>query len=70
MAFINLFATRGIFFFIMGNKLNSIRKEKREDANLIPRELKDLVKITVEREQSLQINFELLLSVIFYIIVT
>lgn len=70
MAFINLFATRGIFFFIMGNKLNSIRKEKREDANLIPRELKDLVKITVEREQSLQINSELLLSVIFYIIVT
>lgn len=38
------------FFFIRGNKLNSIRKEKREDANLIVRELRSLVKITVERE--------------------
>lgn len=50
MAFINLPTTRGsIFFFIMGNKLNSIRKEKREDANLILRERKNLVKITAER---------------------
>ena len=70
-AFINLFTTRGVFFFffIMGNKLNSIRKEKREDANLILRELKNLMKIIEEREQCLQINSELLLSVIFYIMV-
>ena len=53
----------------MGNKLNSIRKEKREDANLILRELKNLMKIIEEREQCLQINSELLLSVIFYIMV-
>lgn len=74
VAFINLFTTRGgffvFFFLIMGNKFNSIRKEKREDANLILSELKNLVKITVEREQSLKINSELLLSVIFYIMVT
>lgn len=71
VAFINLFTTRGgfFFFFIMGNKLNSIRKEKREDANLVLRELKNLMKIIEEREQCLQINSELLLSVIFYIMV-
>ena len=40
----------------MGNKLNSIRKEKREDANLVLRELKNLTKIIEEREQCLQIN--------------
>lgn len=34
----------------MGNKFNLIRKEKREDVNLISRELKDFVKIIVERE--------------------
>ena len=69
-AFINLFTTRGVFFFfIMGNKLKTIRKEKREDANLILRELKNLMKIIEEREQCLQIKSELLLSVIFYIMV-
>ena len=59
VAFINLFTTRGgffFFFFIIGNKLNSIRKEKREDANLVLRELKNLTKIIEEREQCLQIN--------------
>ena len=71
VAFINLFTTRGgfFFFFIMGNKLKSIRKEKREDANLVLRELKNLMKIIEEREQCLQINSELLLSVVFYIMV-
>lgn len=70
VAFINLFTTRGgFFFFIMGNKLKSIRKEKREDANLVLRELKNLMKIIEEREQCLQINSELFLSVVFYIMV-
>lgn len=53
----------------MGNKLKSIRKEKREDANLVLRELKNLMKIIDEREQCLQINSELFLSVVFYIMV-